>query len=130
MSAILDTNLLIGQWRPRVPGRSAISVASIAELQFGVLRASSIETRSLRLANLAGVESEYVPIPVSAEIARAYGQCAAALTAIGRNPRSRVWDLIIAATALTHSSTLHTRNADDFLGLEHLIEIVVPEHES
>ena len=129
MSAILDTNLLIDRWRPRVPGRSAISVASIAELQFGVLGSRDAATKTVRLENLAGVESEYVPIPVSAEIARAYGQCAAALTAIGRNPRSRVWDLVIAATALTHGATLYTLNADDFLGLESLIEIVVPHHE-
>lgn len=129
MSAILDTNLLIDRWRPRVPDLSAISVASIAELEFGVHRSPNDETRAVRLRNLAGVESEYVPIPVSAEIARAYGRCAAAVTAIGRNPRPRVWDLVIAATALTHSATLYTLNADDFLGLEGLIEIVVPEHD-
>ena len=94
-----------------------------------MLRAKDLETRSVREANLAGVESEYVPIPMSVEIARAYGRCAAALAAAGRNPRSRVWDLVIAATALTHGATLYTLNVDDFLGLDGLIEIVVPEHD-
>ncbi len=33
-------------------------------------------------------------------------------------------DLLIAATAHAHSARLYTRNGDDFIGLDNLIEIV------
>lgn len=42
----------------------------------------------------------------------------------GRQPRSRVTDLLIAATAHAHSARLDTRDADDLRGLEDLVEIV------
>ncbi len=33
-------------------------------------------------------------------------------------------DLLIAATARAHSARLYTRNADDFEGLDDLVEVV------
>lgn len=33
-------------------------------------------------------------------------------------------DLLIAATAHTHGARLCTRNADDLVGIEHLVDIV------
>ena len=42
----------------------------------------------------------------------------------GRQPRSRVMDLLIAATAHAHAARLYTRNAVDLVGIEHLIDIV------
>lgn len=129
MSLILDTNLLVDEWRPPTARLVAISVASIAELHYGLYRSVPSAERARRIRVLTRVESEFTPLPVSAQISRSYAHCAQAVHSIGRNPRSRVWDLIIAATALTHGATLYTLNADDFLGLEGLIEIVVPEHE-
>jgi hypothetical protein len=46
-----------------------------------------------------------------------------AVKAAGRQPRARVMDLWIAATALTHHLPLYTRNAEDFAGLQNLIEV-------
>lgn len=57
-------------------------------------------------------------------MATSYGQLASAVTAVGRQPRSRVMDLLIAATAHAHSARLYTRNASDLTRIEHLIEIV------
>lgn len=130
MSLILDTNLLIDEWRPPGDRRVAISVASIAELHYGLLRARDPIEAARRTRVLTRVEAEFVPVLLTPEVSRNYAHCAQAVHAIGRNPRSRVWDLIIAATALTHGATLYTLNADDFLGLENLIDIVEPEHES
>lgn len=127
MNVILDTNLLIDEWRPPWGHRVAISVASIAELNFGLLRSSDPVESARRMRILARVEHEFNPVPVSADVARNYAQCAQALYAVGRNPRARVWDLIIAATALTHGATLYTLDKIDFVGLENLIDIVVPE---
>jgi predicted nucleic acid-binding protein len=43
----------------------------------------------------------------------------------GRQPRARVMDLLIAATAHAHDATLFTRNSQDLRGLEGLVEIAV-----
>jgi predicted nucleic acid-binding protein len=61
---------------------------------------------------------------VDEAVAASYGQLAAAVVAAGRRPRSRVMDLLIAATAHAHSARLYTRNANDLAGLEQLVEIV------
>ena len=47
---ILDTSILIATDVTPIPGELAISVASLAELQFGVLVAKTAEARALRLA--------------------------------------------------------------------------------
>ena len=44
--------------------------------------------------------------------------------AAGRQPRSRVTDLLIAATAHAHGARLYTRDAADLVGLEHLVDVV------
>ena len=38
--------------------------------------------------------------------------------------QSRTMDLLIAATAHAHGARLYTRNADDLVGIEHLVDIV------
>ncbi len=44
----------------------------------------------------------------------------------GREARgARAVDLLIAATALAAGLPLYTRNGDDFLALDHLVEVVV-----
>ena len=63
-------------------------------------------------------------LPVDDEVAVSYGQLAAAVASTGRQPRSRVMDLLIAATAHAHGARLYTRNAADLVGIEHLIDIV------
>ena len=44
--------------------------------------------------------------------------------AIGRNPKPRKNDLMIAATAVANSLPLYTANVDDFKGLESMLEVV------
>jgi toxin FitB len=44
---------------------------------------------------------------------------------VGRQPRARVMDLLIAATAHAHEAVLYTRNAQDLGGLQGLVEIAV-----
>ena len=63
-------------------------------------------------------------LPVPDDVAASYGQLAAAVVAVGRQPRSRLMDILIAATAHAHAARLYTRNAADLAGIEHLIEIV------
>jgi predicted nucleic acid-binding protein len=121
---ILDTSVLIATDVQPLPGDLAISVLSLAELHYGVLVAKTSETRATRLARLSGLQKRFDPLPVDDTVADSYGRLAARTVSIGRQPRARVMDLLIAATAHAHDATLYTRNADDLRDLEDLIEIV------
>jgi predicted nucleic acid-binding protein len=124
VKAILDTSLLIAADVPPLDGDLAISAASLAELHFGVLVSSDERVRAERLRRLTSLHTRFTALPVDDAVATSYGQLAAAVVAIGRQPRARVMDLLIAATAHAHSARLYTRNADDLAGLEELVEIV------
>ncbi|HET9653848.1 MAG TPA: type II toxin-antitoxin system VapC family toxin [Kineosporiaceae bacterium] len=121
---VLDTSVLIASDLQPLPGELAISVASLAELHYGVLVAKSPEARAVRLARLTGLQKRFDPLPVDEAVAESYGRLAARVVASGRQPRGRVMDLLIAATAHAHAATLYTRNAEDLKGLEDLIDIV------
>ena len=124
MKAILDTSVLLATDLPVLDGELAISTASLAELHFGVLVTSDGSIRAERLRRLSLLQRSFDALPVDDEVAARYGQLAAAVVASGRQPRSRVMDLLIAATALAHDARLYTRNASDLIGIEHLVEIV------
>ncbi len=121
---VLDTSVLIASDVQALPGRLAISVISLAELNFGVLVARSGDARATRLARLTGLQKRFDPLPVDEAVAESYGRIAAKCVSYGRQPRGRVMDLLIAATAHAHGATLYTRNAEDLRGLEELIDIV------
>jgi predicted nucleic acid-binding protein len=122
--AILDTSVLIATDVPELEGELAISAAALAELHFGVLVTSDAAIRAERLRRLTLFERRFTALPVDEAVAASYGRLAAAVVAAGRQPRARVMDLLIAATAHAHSARLYTRNADDLAGLEELVEIV------
>jgi toxin FitB len=120
---VLDTSVLIAPDLQPLPGELAISVVSLAELHYGVLVAKSAEARAIRLSRLSGLQKRFDPLPVDEAVADSYGRLAAKIVSSGRQPRSRVMDLLIAATAHAHQATLYTRNADDLRGLEELVDI-------
>jgi predicted nucleic acid-binding protein len=124
VKGILDTSLLIATDVPELEGELAISAASLAELHFGVLVTSDAAVRSERLRRLSVLQLKFDALPVDHDVAVSYGQLAAAVAGTGRRPRSRVMDLLIAATAHAHGARLYTRNATDLAGVEHLIDIV------
>lgn len=119
---ILDTSILIATDIAPIPGELAISIISIAELQFGVLIATD-KVRSGRLSRLSAIQRRFDPLPVDEAVADSYAQLAAQVTRIGRQPRARAMDLLIAATAHAHNATIYTRNASDLVGLEDMISI-------
>lgn len=124
MRAILDTNLVIATDVPPLAGELAISVATIAELQFGVLVTADPAVRAQRLRRLSILQRRFAPLPVDDAVAASYGQVAAAVVSAGRQPRARVVDLLIAATAHAHSARLYTRDPTDFVGLDDLVDVV------
>jgi toxin FitB len=123
VKAILDTRVLLSTDLPALDGELAISAASLAELHFGVLVTTDAAVRAERLRRLTLLQRRFDALPVDDAVAASYGQLAAAVVGSGRQARSRVMDLLIAATAHAHSARLYTRNAGDLVGLEHLIDI-------
>ncbi len=120
---ILDTSVLIAADVRPIPGELAISVVSLAELQFGVLVAADDDARSLRLRRLSVIQRHFDPLPVDETVAESYGMLAARVVRVGRQPRARSLDLLIAATAHAHGATLYTRNVDDLRGLTDLVTV-------
>jgi len=108
---------------PPLEGELAISSASLAELHFGVLVTADPAIRAERLRRLAQLQRTFDALPVDDDVAASYGQLAAAVAGIGRQPRARVMDLLIAATAHAHGARLYTRNAADLIGADHLVEV-------
>lgn len=124
---LLDTSVVIVQddedLAASLPEDVAISVATLAELHFGVLLARDADARRRRLHRLAVVEATLNPLPLDPPVARAFGMVAHTVKTAGGQPRARVMDLWIAATALAHKLPLYTRNFDDFKLLQRMIEI-------
>jgi predicted nucleic acid-binding protein len=108
-----------------LPGELAISVVSLAELHFGVLLAVEDDARARRLSRLSAMQRRFDPLPVDEAVAESHGLLAARVVKTGRQPRARVMDLLIAATAHAHDAALFTRNSQDLRGLEGLVEIAV-----
>lgn len=96
-------------------------MATLAELHYGVLVARDDDTRQHRLRRLDVIEATFQPLPIEADVTRAFATVA--VKTLGRHPRRRVMDLWIAATALAFRLPLYTRNPDDFEGLQDLIDI-------
>ena len=90
---------------------------------FGVLVARDARRRAERLRRLTLIERHFSALPIDDAVARSYGQLAAAVTAFGRQPRARVMDLLIAATARTHGAVLYTWNPGDLTGLDELVDV-------
>lgn len=109
-----------------LPDELAVTALTMAELAAGPAAAANNEERARRQDRLQRAEATFEPLPFDANAARAYGRVYAAVAATGRKARGpRAVDLLIAATALSVSLPLYTRNGDDFAGLDGLIDVVV-----
>jgi hypothetical protein len=124
---IVDTSVVISleQLDAEVlPTEIAISAITLAELAAGPHATDDPLQRAERQDRLQRVEAAFEAIQVDADVARAYGRVYAAVRAAGRQPRGRAFDLLIAATALSRSLPLYTRNLADVDGLAGLVEVV------
>jgi predicted nucleic acid-binding protein len=121
---LLDTSVLIATDVEPIPGELAISVVSLAEMNFGVLVARDADVRARRLARLSVLQRRFDPLPVDAAVADSYGRLAARVVDAGRQPPARAMDLLIAATAHAHAARLYTRNPENLAGLEDLVQVV------
>lgn len=124
MRALLDTSVVIAADVGPLDGELAISSVTLAELHFGVLVAKKRTVRAERLRRLLVLQRAFDALPLDEAVAASYGQIAAAVVDVGRQPRARSMDLLIAATAHAHSARLYTRNVSDFHGLDDLVDVV------
>ncbi|TDU06635.1 hypothetical protein EDD99_5199 [Streptomyces sp. 846.5] len=124
---VLDTNIiaaLAAYDSSELPQELLITAVTLGELSHGPHATDDPAKRAKRMAVLQHVEATFDPLPYDRDAARIYGQMCAAVIAIGRRPRGRSADLMIAATAASNGLPLYTSNPKDFHGLEDLVEIV------
>jgi predicted nucleic acid-binding protein len=124
---VLDTNIIaaLAAYDPsELPEELLITAVTLGELSHGPHATDDPAKRAKRMAVLQHVEATFDPLPYDRDAARIYGQMCAAVIAIGRQPRGRSADLMIAATAASNGLPLYTSNPKDFQGLDDLVEIV------
>jgi predicted nucleic acid-binding protein len=91
-------------------GRLHISVATLGELWTWALRANA---PARRLQGLTALLTDVVVLDATAAVARKFGEVEAQMLDEGLSVTE--FDLLIAATALTHDLTLVTHNVQDFV---------------
>jgi predicted nucleic acid-binding protein len=125
---IIDTSVVIDLERidaVQLPLEVAVSAITMAELAAGPHATADPAERARRQDRLQRAEATFEPLPMDADVARAYGRVYAAVAASGRKARGRrAVDLFIAATAVAAGLPLYTRNPGDFVGLADLLEII------
>lgn len=110
MKYLLDTNVLIGQMKtPLLSPPSRVNVYAISVItEAEVWRLPGLGSREERLIN--DLLSLLTIVPIDSTIARTAAQ-------LGRTRKTRLPDLLIAATAIEHDLPLITRNIKDFRGI-------------
>ncbi len=134
MGVIVDTSVWVDIERGRL---RPVDVADIiqndavfltptilAELQYGVERASTPVHRNLRLSAMARLRRKPC-LMIDHETGLLFGRIAAELDNRGRPAKHRIHDLWIASVAIQHGYPLLTRNAADFTDIPGLRVIVI-----
>jgi predicted nucleic acid-binding protein len=124
---LLDTSVVIDHDLidpAQLPDESAISAVTLAELSAGPHAANDDLERGRRQDRLQWAATTWDSLPFNGEAARAYGRVFSATKALGRSPRRRLADLLIAATAAANGLPLYTRNPADFSGLEDVLKVI------
>ena len=124
---LLDTSVVIAPpaaGLASIAGIVAVSVITVAELEYGLGAASDPVEQQRRRRRLQIVAQAMDVIPFDSATAESYGMLANLIRAAGRNPRPRRLDLLIAATAERHALALATRNAEDFRHLERVLQVI------
>lgn len=124
---VLDTSVVIDHDLVDIallPGESAITAITLAELAAGPHATDDDQERARRQDRLQWAAATWDPLAFDADAARAYARVFSATKAMGRSSRTRLADLLIAATAAANGLPLYTRNPNDFAGLDHLLDVV------
>ena len=125
--ALLDTSVVIDFPADAVgalAATAAVSTITLAELAYG-LHTDDPLLNTAREQRYHWITSTFAPIPFDTSAARVYGALCASVRAIGRDPRPRRFDLLIAAVAIALRIPLITRNETDFRGIHSSLNIIV-----
>lgn len=128
---LVDTNVLIlldRLDRAELPQETLISSITMAELAAGPHYAVDAAERAVRIERVQNAEALFEPLPMDTRAARRFGHVVASVLAVGRNPKPRRIDLMIASIASANGLPLYTVNPKDFAGLENLVEICTVSH--
>lgn len=117
--AILDTSVLIAPGDGNAPDLTGlegrVSSVSYGELNFGVAVAGTNKARALRLSRMQRIIAVFGSgVPFDDLVAASFGFLYGVAHGAGQRSRTRVADLMIAATAHHLGVALVTRNASDF----------------
>jgi hypothetical protein len=124
---LLDTSVVVDHDlvdAALLPDESAIAAVTLAELAAGPHATADEEERARRQDRLQWAATTWEPLPFDADAARAYGRVFAATRAAGRTGRTRLADLLIAATAVAQGLDLYTRNPGDCAGLDEILTVI------
>ena len=124
--ALLDTSVVIDYPARAVAARvstAAVSTITLAELSYGLHTADPL-VNAAREHRYHWITNTFEPIPFGTHAARIYGALCATVRAVGRDPKPRRFDLLIAAAAVALDVPLITRNEADFRGIHESLTIV------
>lgn len=114
-AGLLDTGIFIATEVSRplgdLPGRVAVSVITLGELELGVLAAQDDDARARRADTLA-LARESDPIPISEAVMTAWAHLVHDCRQAGIHRSVRLADAFIAATAVAHGLPVVTQDAD------------------
>ncbi len=124
--ALLDTSVVIDYPASAVAAHTstaAVSTITLAELSYGLHTADPL-VNAAREQRYHWITTTFDPIPFDTRAARIYGALCATVRAVGRDPRPRRFDLLIAAVAVSLDIPLITRNEADFTGIHGSLTII------
>lgn len=123
---LLDTSVVIDYPAEEVAvhaATAAVSTITLAELSYGLHTGDPVRNAA-REQRFHWITNTFDPIPFDARAARIYGALCANVRAIGRDPKPRRFDLLIASVAVALGIPLITRNEADFSGIHDALEII------
>jgi predicted nucleic acid-binding protein len=114
-AGLLDTSVFIAREAERplgdLPGRVAVSVVTIGELQLGVLNAADAASRARRGDTLALARTAD-PILISEAVMVSWARLVADCRAAGIHRIVKLTDALIAATGIEHGLPVVTQDDD------------------
>ena len=123
---LLDTSVLIDYPAAAVASHAdaaAVSTITLAELAYGLHTEDPLRDTA-REQRYHWIAEAFDPIPFGAGAARIYGALCANVRAVGRDPKPRRFDLLIAAVAVDLGIALMTRNENDFRGIHSALSVI------
>ena len=123
---LLDTSVVIDYPASAVAAQAstaAVSTITLAELSYGLHTADPL-LNAAREQRYHWITNTFDPIPFDTRAARIYGALCATVRAVGRDPKPRRFDLLIAAVAVALNIPLITRNGADFIRIHDSLTVI------